>query len=427
MGLHEVKELLLWATEKGARLHERVEPYIDPNYGIALRVKLFDADTWGPCLEVAATDVAQLRVGSRVVSCPFNLSLSYVNATGICPDLESHSPRLPDSLFSALEPYVIGHFFLVQQYLLESQSFWSPYIRSLPQPEDRDALGTPPYFTEEDMAWLRGTDLETATGDRLRLWKTNWEAGQKILDNSPGWEHLRGRWTWELYKWAASIFSSRSFTSSLIPHEVLDKDIRLEEAFHVLFPVVDLANHSPTAKVTWFSDVHGEPKTLSIYSEAAVKEGQQIFSNYVPRSNSELLMGYGFCIPGNDVVGLRFKDLGPKLRMVRDGHYAAVPTHAGDALKIIYHACIQGYRNSGGITQLPEFSFFERGCVDTMAVLVANKAELAALQDVPDHCMEFNADIHDPMGRNTLHTISALHEDLTSQLVKIIKSGKNLQ
>jgi hypothetical protein len=72
--------------------------------------------------------------------------------------------------------------------------------------------------------------------------------------------------------------------------------------FPVLFPLVDLANHSSTALVTWFSNAQNDPNDLSIINESDIPQHTQIFNNYAPKGNTELLLGYGFCLPGNDEV-----------------------------------------------------------------------------------------------------------------------------
>ncbi|KAL8687112.1 MAG: hypothetical protein Q9218_006624 [Villophora microphyllina] len=60
----------------------------------------------------------------------------------------------------------------------------------------------------------------------------------------------------------------------------------------VLLPGLDLLNHSPTAKVAW----HWTEDTFSITSDVALEGGREIFNNYAPKSNEELILGYGFSL-----------------------------------------------------------------------------------------------------------------------------------
>ncbi|KAF5103077.1 hypothetical protein D0Z00_000055 [Geotrichum galactomycetum] len=60
----------------------------------------------------------------------------------------------------------------------------------------------------------------------------------------------------------------------------------------MLIPVVDSLNHVPTTPVLWnCSNESGF--TFSVCGNVAA--GHEIFNNYGPKSNEELLLGYGFC------------------------------------------------------------------------------------------------------------------------------------
>ena len=83
-------------------------------------------------------------------------------------------------------------------------------------------------------------------------------------------------WCRELYLWAATIFSSRSFTSAVtLPGSV--------ETFPLLYPVLDSLNHRFGAKVIW--DFTGGAFSLRITEP--VREGEQIYNNYAPKGNEE--------------------------------------------------------------------------------------------------------------------------------------------
>lgn len=67
-------------------------------------------------------------------------------------------------------------------------------------------------------------------------------------------------------------------------------------------------NHSPDAKVAW--DFNSD--TCAIQTDVEIEPGQEILNNYGPKSNEELLMGYGFCFDDNpaDSFGLGFNPSG---------------------------------------------------------------------------------------------------------------------
>jgi hypothetical protein len=68
----------------------------------------------------------------------------------------------------------------------------------------------------------------------------------------------------------------------------------------VLFPVVDILNHSVSAKVEW----DFQPYTsfsLKLLEGDSFTPGQELFNNYAPKQNDELLLGYGFCLEHNPI------------------------------------------------------------------------------------------------------------------------------
>ncbi len=429
MSFTRTENLIDWARHHGAHIHEQVEVYDDSEHGTSLRVRSSQQSSHlASPSDQPPHGKQSLPQKSRVVSCPFSLSLSFLNALDKFPDLQSHSARFPALFLLALEPHIIGHFFLIQQYLNAATSHWGPYIRSLPQPEDSEKLGTPLYFAEADVAWIRGTDLEIAREQRQKTWKLDWERGRHILDTSSGWEKWQGKWTWDLYKWAATIFSSRSFISTLIPEEIMAMPVTFgtrsfNGIFPVLFPLLDLANHSSAARVTWFTNVQSEPKDLSIIAESEIPVGQQVFNNYAPKNNTELMLGYGFCIPGNDEVSIAFKPLSEELRVIRELHIASRSFHGPPAEQNVFHIRATPYAHHASDRRPPEFTFFEEGCVNALSLLVANRRELDNMIKYPSGCPEI---FSSPLSRNALNVMSALLEKLEATLDRIALAGEGL-
>jgi hypothetical protein len=71
----------------------------------------------------------------------------------------------------------------------------------------------------------------------------------------------------------------------------------------LLIPGIDSLNHARAQPVSW---VVSHPPfaaksqgTISLVARTAVDEGTEIFNNYGAKPNSELLLGYGFTLPGN--------------------------------------------------------------------------------------------------------------------------------
>jgi hypothetical protein len=63
---------------------------------------------------------------------------------------------------------------------------------------------------------------------------------------------------------------------------------------------VDILNHSVSAKVEWDFQPHTS-FSLKLLESEAVKSGEELFNNYAPKQNDELLLGYGFCLEDNSI------------------------------------------------------------------------------------------------------------------------------
>jgi hypothetical protein len=80
----------------------------------------------------------------------------------------------------------------------------------------------------------------------------------------------------ELYLWAATIFTSRSFISSIMmPSE--------EDSFALLYPLIDSFNHRFGAEVVWNM---GEGN-FALGLTQDVKKGEEVYNNYAPKGNEE--------------------------------------------------------------------------------------------------------------------------------------------
>jgi hypothetical protein len=430
-----IRELISWAKSHGAYLNDDVEVYSSPDYGISLRVKKTISPTaQSPRrgnghskteeLAEAPPGTRKLPARSRIVSCPFDISLSYLNALDDFHGLWAHSTPLPAEFIATMEPKVIGCFFLIQQFLTSDTSYWGPYIRSLPQPYEREKLATPLYYSESELKWLQGTNLQAAVAERQEMWRKEFEAGREVLERSPEMEGLRGRWTWELYKWASTIFSSRSFISALIPPEVygdlLDQPagrfrswrekIKAEGPYPVLFPLLDIANHDPNARVEWFVEAQKPPRNFNLITDDEIAEGAQIFNNYAPKGNSELLMGYGFLVTGKDDFRIELKCPSEERRELRKAQNCYRESEETNG-RLIYLIKSVPYSPTPEVGKI-EFPFFEHGLIDTLAVLVANEREAKFMLDNPQYCPEKNLEksLHTFMGRNTLCLMSFLSQ-----------------
>ena len=260
-------ELLTWAAAHGARVNGAIEVYPDPVTGYSFRVKAG----------------ASLPANEAIVELPAKLSLSYLNA------LATPSPLLPKSALGSLPPHVVGRLFLAAEYLRGTDSFWAPYIATLPQPTDRDGWALPPFWYGPDAELLEGTNVEVGISKILADVRGEWEAFVAV---APADTPL----TMGLYQWAYCIFSSRSFRPSLVlPQSFIDarkgSSVSADD-FSVLLPVFDIGNHDMTSPASWVVS----PSSCELRVNRAHAAGEQVFNNYSPKTNAELLLGYGFMI-----------------------------------------------------------------------------------------------------------------------------------
>ncbi|KAK5706254.1 hypothetical protein LTR97_001241 [Elasticomyces elasticus] len=272
--------------------------------------------------------------GTRVTTVPHSLALSYLNAL-----VDEALPFFRDKRHE-FPVENLGFFYLMAQYIHRERSFWRAYIDTLPSPDSE--LTTPLWFDDvEDLAWLEGTDVLHTMLARRKVYEQYYSDGIASL-HSAGVDTTP--YTWNLFRWSITMFTSRAFSSAVIrPQEskywttykmnpqgrrqtvLLDMSHAPAEDLHfsVLFPVQDAGNHSNNAHVDWAYD----PGRFSVLLTDSVEAGAEVFNNYGPKGNDELLMGYGFCIPDNpyDTVMLTLKpppdDLQGELRTVHPGYF----------------------------------------------------------------------------------------------------------
>ena len=291
-----LQHLSRWATANGAFLNPSVELSIT-NEGAAL---------------VANNPIEKNEV---IVACPPHLTLSYLNAVDAEP-FRSHSPGqsplpFPPEFMAKVPHHVIGRFFLIHQLSnLGKDSFWYPYIATLPQPSKADlqackegilVLGDgewelPPFWGESDRGLLEATNAGTAAEDIRQRVDQEYENAIKFIRGE-----VASKFPRLLYYWACCIFSSRSFRPRLtISSAILSNALKREsiqpgtgdDDFSILMPLFDVGNHDPLAKVVW-DPSDGQTCSLRI-PDSRFERGAQVFNWYGNKTNAELLVGYNF-------------------------------------------------------------------------------------------------------------------------------------
>ncbi len=160
----KMRALLGWFEAHGGTMAGQIDLGHGPSQGIYLVVR----------------EGHDLCPGTCVVSCPKVLTLSYLNALS-SEFSDGQNFAFPVNFTMNVDPHVVVRFFLIEQYLLEKESFWWPYIDLLPSPDKPEFLNTPMWYSEVDALWIRGTNLEQAVQDRERSWRAEYENAHRQL------------------------------------------------------------------------------------------------------------------------------------------------------------------------------------------------------------------------------------------------------
>lgn len=206
-----------------------------------------------------------------------------------CPESYIIGPKLAESLFGHIwnenlhirQP-LIKLSFLFEVLVQKNKSKWKEYLDMLPS---YDEISIPVSWTSKELEWLAGTNIYNHISQRTHQWKSEWEELKKYVFDI----------NWSLfslatYNWASAIFLSRSFPARIIYNE--NKYACEKLGLSMLLPVIDSLNHAPETAVFW--GTNDSSFLLSIGYPIA--KDTEIFNNYGPKGNEELLMGYGFCL-----------------------------------------------------------------------------------------------------------------------------------
>ncbi|EXJ88980.1 hypothetical protein A1O3_02044 [Capronia epimyces CBS 606.96] len=364
-----------------------------------------------------------LPSGTRITSCPMPITLSVLNALDVAP-FSSRGTRFPDSFLrtQASRPESLQTFFLMEQLLLGDQSWWAPYIATLPTVED---VSQSQFEEEADRLWLEGTNLKGAFSAQTSRWKDMYRQGMGQLKQLHWANAVNGAYTWPRFRWAAAIFGSRSFTSQVLDDTLPADKARLQyrrdsdphdlvtlfsHRFGVLLPLMDLLNHKPGAKVEW----QARYSFVGLQILEPYESGQELCNNYGPRDNEGLLLAYGFTIQDNP-----FDHVVISIRVPQGSPLAGARTWKPDTRSDPERRCFifnHQHPQSTSARSL-ETSIFSFDLLDSVSLLCANERELQTMyarkQTLISYCLGENPKFED--GRIILATISQLLTDCTER------------
>jgi hypothetical protein len=163
------------------------------------------------------------------------------------------------------------------------ESFWFEYISLLPSLQDFDCL--PVNWDTQDLELLRGSFVYSETLIRKERYdfqyRTLCELSTRSFD-------FQSRFSFERYLWAIHCVGTRVYAFKR------ESDGKLVYGMN---PFSDLINHFKPPRVTW--TFHQAKEMFVMNSEYAFDQGEEVLQSYGTKSNSTLLLEYGFTLPAN--------------------------------------------------------------------------------------------------------------------------------
>lgn len=177
MSLENHLSLVRWISSNRGYFHPNIELAFDVEKGYHARVRAGKT----------------VKAGSCMARCSMTTSLSVLNAIH-SPPFSCRGTKFPSAFLRNQRTGVVQCFFLMEQLINQDDSWWAPYLSTLPKPDDIEAL----YFTdrEEDLIWLKGTNLETAIRKQTEAWKAQFIKGMDQLQKLEWPNAVKNRYTW---------------------------------------------------------------------------------------------------------------------------------------------------------------------------------------------------------------------------------------
>ncbi|TQS35943.1 hypothetical protein Golomagni_03621 [Golovinomyces magnicellulatus] len=416
-----IQNLTVWSIENNGFLNSNVKIYVDPITGLSFQAK------------------KNIPAETTLVECSSQMTLSYLNTTETGPNYITHgsAPFCSKSLevLGIESPHIIGNYLLMQQYLEGQCSFWRHYIKLLPHPNELERLCTPMWWPDADLKFLEGTNAQPVIETIKERWYDEWQRGKCLVEHFPN----SSMFTHGLYKWAATIYGTRSFRASLtIPRASFSEENScsnnkivilnhiMNDNFSVLLPLLDIGNHNGSEDVQLLlNHLSGCASLKNLHS---FKQGKQIYNYYGRKSNTELLVGYGFILPNTelDTVNLKLSPHDDMLRLRKSQIcYSRLEQKIRSYERIfeVYHVS----DDEGNTRKNNENANFSPGLIDLLSCMVATQREKLFLSANPNCCLEHDdARFKRVLGRNTVQTFQVICDKLISDITRLKSVGKRL-
>lgn len=138
----------------------------------------------------------------------------------------------------------------------------------------------PIFWSEEEISWLKGSDLVRQIQDRKINIKADYDAVCRCCPD------FGERHTLEDFLWCRTAVGSRNFGITV-------NGVKRT----TMVPFSDMLNHYRPRETSWTFDDSQQAFTMT--SLAPIKVGQQVMDSYGKKCNSKFLLHYGFAIETN--------------------------------------------------------------------------------------------------------------------------------
>ncbi|XP_019637584.1 PREDICTED: SET domain-containing protein 4-like [Branchiostoma belcheri] len=233
-----------------------------------------------------------LKHGELILAIPKRLliTIEAIMDSYLAPYIERADPRLTPTQALAV--------FLICEKHRREKSYWRPYIDILP-----DEYSCPAYFTEDDFRLLPNSLRGRAKAKKYECHKVYKELTPFFESLADLFSDREDVFNFQNFKWAWSAIKTRA----------LDVPIGRETGAHLrdtdtptptMFPLVDSINHSAQAKIR--HRYNDKSQFLESRTESVYRRHAEVMNSYGRADNDNLLLEFGFVVPGNPADTVTF-------------------------------------------------------------------------------------------------------------------------
>lgn len=243
-----ISELVHWGLKNGVELNNVAIEEVTPNYRLMKATK-------------------SIKRGSVVMKVPLEVLIR----ESACE--ERWHLKFDSSQRRSLDGHTWLALGLLNEFDKGGDSFWAPYLATLPQDYQTFAL----MFSNEDAKTLGERSLVRMMRDH-RLKKIEKDFCELLRPHIP--------WTFRRYLWARISVVTRIFKVDIDKH-----------SDRVFVPFADMLNHSPNPNTSWcYSD---KDRGFVMVATRYIPKGSELTDSYGEKCNSRYFVNYGFSLPQN--------------------------------------------------------------------------------------------------------------------------------